>query len=92
MNLSPLVLGETARRIGRLDEAPRVYQGKRRRRSGVREPVSVRLLSVIPMNGSLARIFGLGSEKGVADDVVILAPVFSFAYPVIPISKPGFDH
>jgi len=46
MNIFPLVLGETSRRIGRLDEAPRIYQRKRRGRAGVREPVSVGFLSL----------------------------------------------
>jgi hypothetical protein len=78
----PLVPGETARRIGRLDEAPCVHQGKRRRGSGVREPVSVRPLSVISVNGFFARVSGSGSERGVADEVVVLAPVLPFAYSV----------
>ena len=56
-----LALGETPCRIGRLDEAPRVYQGKRRRRSGMRKPVSVGLLCSFHER-LFARISGFGSK------------------------------
>lgn len=85
------MLGETARRIGRLDEAPCVHQGKRRRRPGVREPVSVGPLSVVPVDGFFVRTSCFGSENGVADEAVVLAPVLLFAYSVILIPKSGFD-
>ena len=90
--LFPLVLGETTRRIGRLDEAPRVHQRKRRRHPGVREPVSVGPLSVVPVDGFLVRTSCFGSENGVADEAVVLAPVLFFAYFIILIPKSGFDH
>jgi len=64
----PLVLGETARRFGRLDEAPRVHQRERRGRSGLREPVSVGPSSI----AFLARTPDFGTEDGVIGEIVDL--------------------
>ena len=69
----PLVPGETARRIGRLDEAPRVYQGKRCGGFGVRKPVGVGIPSVVFSN-ALSRV---------SDSVPRIGVVLACPYPLL---------
>jgi len=84
IELPPVVLGETARRIGRLDEAPCVHQGKRCGGFGVRKPVGVGIPSVVAQT-----LFRPGFRPGAEDwcgsdqssllaPCVVLAPRLGF--------------